>query len=312
MTSEVLSVHKLVKRFGPPVGGFMAVNDVSFHVGEGEIVGLLGPNGAGKTTTISMLLGLLTPTSGSIRYFGKDFSSNREAVLKEINYSSAYTKAPWRMKVWEHLYVFARIYEVPDPMPRIGSLLEAFHLTKFRDTLGGDLSSGNIARVNLCKAFINHPKLVLLDEPTSSLDPEIADIVRKYLLHVQDSYRTTILITSHNMAEIEELCDRVIFMNGGKILDEDTPEGLAKKIASIRVRLMMKDGQKRTITYAKRKKLPVTVSGRYITVEVSEQNVAGLLTDLAGLGVEYTEISIDKPTLEDYFLGEVRHAVKSP
>lgn len=305
MQSQILTVSHLKKRFGPPVGGFIAVDGISFSVGEGEIVGLLGPNGAGKTTTISMLLGVLTPTAGEIRYFGMDLATHRTQIMKRINSASAYAKAPWRMKAWEHLYVFAQLYEVDHPMKRIDALLEAFKITHHRDTLIGDLSSGNMTRLNLCKAFINHPELVLLDEPTASLDPDIARSVRKYLLDAQEKYRTSILITSHNMAEIEELCDRVIFMNHGKIIDENTPESLARKIPVVRVRLMMKDGQKRTVTYARKRHLGVSVSDRHVVLETDEKGVAKILNDLATLGVEYTEISVEKPTLEDYFLGEV-------
>ncbi len=303
----ILEVKNLVKHFGPPAGGFTAVDDISFSVNRGEIVGLLGPNGAGKTTTLSMILGIIAPTSGDITVFGKNFFHHREEVLQHINYASAYTRAPWRLKVWEHLFVFAKLYQVPKPLEKVREMMDIFQLTKRQDVFAGDLSAGNLARVNLAKAFINDPEMVLLDEPTSSLDPDIADHVRKFILDAQIKWGTTIVITSHNMAEIEELCDRVIFMNHGKIVAEDTPEGLARKIDTSRVQLMMRDGQKRTIAYCKRKNLPIDVKERYVTISIKETEIAKFLNDLAKIGVDYSEISIQKPTLEDFFIGEARH-----
>lgn len=302
MKDEVVSVKKLTKRFG----SFTAVNDISFSVKEGEIVGLLGPNGAGKTTTLAMMLGVITPTSGEISVFGKNFETHREEILKDMNYSSAYVKSPWRMKVWEHVYVFARMYEVRNPKQKTEEMLAAFHLTELRNTLGGDLSSGNMARLNLAKAFVNQPKLVLLDEPTSSVDPDIADRIRQFIKLSKETYHTTMLLTSHNMAEIEELCDRVIFMEHGKIIAADTPEGLAKKIKKTRVHLMMRDGQKRTVEYCATHCLTCKTNERSVIIDIHEQQIATLLTDLSKIGADYAQISIDKPTLEDFFIGKAR------
>lgn len=299
---EVLSVKNLTKKFGDHT----AVGNISFSIAKGEIVGLLGPNGAGKTTTIAMILGVITPTAGVITVFGLPFKHNRETILKRMNYSSAYVKAPWRLTVREHLLVFALMYEVDDAKRKIEDVLRIFNLTDEANTLAGDLSSGNMARLNLCKAFISQPEVVLLDEPTSSLDPDIADQVREFIKGSRKKYKTTILITSHNMAEIEELCDRVIFMSHGKIIAEDTPEGLSKKIKKTRVRLMMKDGKKRTIAFARENGFPVTDEDRYVTIEVDEEDIAVLLAGLAGKGVSYDQISIDKPTLEDFFIEEAR------
>lgn len=305
MSKKVLEVSGLTKLFGK----FKAVDNISFNVKEGEIVGLLGPNGAGKTTTLSMILGIIRPTLGNIKVFGLDFAKNREAVLQKMNYSSAYIRAPGRMKIWEHLYVFALLYDVPHPKERIEELLQIFDLKHYKDMLAGDLSSGNMARLNLAKAFMNKPHLVLLDEPTSSLDPDIADRVRHFIEESRDQFNTTVLITSHNMAEIEELCDRVIFMNHGKIIAEDTPEDLAKKIRYSRMRLLVPDENK-IISYCGQNKIPLSMDGRYILMEVKETEIAKLLSGLAEEGIGYTEISIDKPTLEDFFIQEARN-VKS-
>lgn len=298
----IVDVRGLTKTFGT----FTAVNGISFSVGTGEIVGLLGPNGAGKTTTLAMMLGIISPSKGTIRVFGKDFHTHREEILKEMNYSSAYVKAPWRLKVWEHLYVFALMYEVPQPKKRVAEMLDVFHLTRIQHMLTGDMSSGNMARLNLAKAFINSPRLVLLDEPTSSLDPDIADRVREFIKVSRKTYHTTMLLTSHNMAEIEELCDRVIFMNHGKIIAEDTPEGLSAKMKKTRVQFMMRDGQKRTAAYCRKHRIPIEIQERFLTMEIQEKQLARILSDLATIGVSYDQISIDKPTLEDFFLSEAR------
>jgi len=302
MISPILDVQTLTKRFG----NVTAVDGISFRVNEGEIVGLLGPNGAGKTTTLSMLIDLIEPTSGTIRIFGLNLKLHREEILKQINFCSAYTRAPWRLTVWEHIFIFARIYEVSDPRRRTDELLDVFHLTSQKKKLIGDLSAGNIARLNLCKAFINEPRFVLMDEPTSSLDPDIADRVREFIMRKTKERKTTILITSHNMAEIEEVCDRVIFMSRGKIIAENTPEELAKKTKKTKVRLMMKDGQKRTIAYCQTHRMKVSATERYVTVEIDEQRIAQFLHDVGEIGADYREISIDKPTLSDYFIGEAR------
>jgi len=301
--NNILVVDHLVKKFGP----FTAVDGISFAVKKGEIVGFLGPNGAGKTTTISMIMGFTLPTSGGIEVFGKEFSKNRQEILSHVNYASAYTKIPYRLTVWQYLFMFSLLYDVPHGREKITQLLKAFQIYDRKDTIGEDLSSGNTARVNLCKAFINSPQLILLDEPTSSMDPDIADQVRQYIAKAQMDFETTIVITSHNMAEIEELCDRVIFINHGKIIAEDTPDGLAKRMDMTKVKLLMKDGQKRTLEYCKKHTLPIVVKERSVTISVKEKAIAGLLSDLAKLGVEYDTITINSPTLEDYFITEVRH-----
>jgi len=297
MDSHLVTVSHLVKRFGT----FSAVDDISFDVHEGEIVGLLGPNGAGKTTTIFMLLDLITPTSGDIQIFGMSYKKDHESILQQLNYSSTYVEMAPRLTVLENLRVMAKLYRIRDAEPLIKKYAEKFEITEFIDKRHDDLSQGQKTRVYLCKAFLNSPKLLLLDEPTASLDPDVAKLVRKQIGEARDQ-GMTILLTSHNMAEVEELCDRVLFINHGKIVAEDTPEKLAKKVRQIRVNFMMKDGQKRTMEYARKSGFPATADGRYVSIAVDEQDIAVLLAGLAELGVAYSEISIDKPTLEDYFI----------
>ena len=295
--SDIVVVNNLVKRFGTRT----VVGGVSFVVKKGEIVGLLGPNGAGKTTTIFMLLDLIAPTSGTIKIFGLSYAGHREEILQRLNYSSTYVDMAPRLTVWENLLGIANLYQLDHPKERIQETTARFGADVFINTRYEDLSQGQKTRVFLCKAFLNNPELLLLDEPTASLDPDVAALIRKEIL-VARKNGMTVLITSHNMAEVEEVCDRVLFINHGVIVAEDTPDGLAKKVRQVRVKFMMKDGQKRTLRFAKKSGFPASVDGRFVTISVDEADIAFLLSGLAELGVEYREISIDKPTLEDYFI----------
>jgi ABC-2 type transport system ATP-binding protein len=221
-----ISVEGLSKRFRRT----WAVRDVSFSAGHGEIVGLLGPNGAGKTTTIQMLLGIITPTSGRIEILGLDLQREWTRVLQQVNFSSAYVALPPRLTVWQNLEVYARLYSVPDRRARVEELLAAFEVAHLRDRPVGTLSSGETARVNLCKALLNRPHVLLLDEPTASLDPDAADRARTSFKDIRASGNVTLLYTSHNMAEVEELCDRVVFIHEGMVLAEGTPLAVTRQI----------------------------------------------------------------------------------
>jgi len=297
MGKTILEVQDLTKRFGT----LTAVDHISFSVKEGEIVGLLGPNGAGKTTTIFMLLNLITPTAGVITLFGWNYTQNREAILQWLNYSSTYVEMAPRLTVLENLLIIAKLYQVHNAHERIKEYADKFGVNDFLNEKHEDLSQGQKTRVYLCKAFLNDPKLLLLDEPTASLDPDVADLVRKEIMEARKK-GMTILLTSHNMAEVEKVCDRVLFINHGRIVAEDTPEKLAQKTRLARVNLMMRDGQKRTMVFARNAGFAVSAEGRYVTVSIDERDIAYLLAGLAEQGVEYDEISIDKPTLEDYFI----------
>ncbi|MDP3882272.1 MAG: ABC transporter ATP-binding protein [Nanoarchaeota archaeon] len=222
---SIISVKGLTKKFGPVI----AVNGISFDIYKGQITGLLGPNGAGKTTTIQMLLDLITPTAGNIEIFGLDLHKNREEVLSRMNFSSPYVALPNNLKVWENLATFARLYGVKDVKKKIYELADFFQIKEMLPKMTSTLSTGQLTRLNLTKAFLNNPELLLLDEPTASLDPDISDRVRKMLLKIQKERGVSILYTSHNMQEIEELCDRVIFINKGVITDDGTPKQIVKK-----------------------------------------------------------------------------------
>jgi ABC-2 type transport system ATP-binding protein len=225
MSETIVNVEHLRKEFD----GTVAVAGVSFEVRRGEIVGLLGANGAGKTTTIQVLLGLTTATSGTVRVFGQDLGRHRIEILQRANFSSAYTGLPSNLKVWENLLIFAKIYGVNGHRQKIDELLEMFEIAHLRTKITGHLSSGESTRVNLCKALLNDPQLLLLDEPTASLDPDIADKVRKLLRRIQRERGITMIYTSHNMRDVEEVCDRVLFMNKGRIIAEGTPQQVKDK-----------------------------------------------------------------------------------
>lgn len=304
---HVLSVTGLTKVFPPEKKGrqpFVALNDVSFQLREGEILGLLGPNGAGKSTTISMLLGVLTPTSGSIEYFGKDFHQHRSEILEKVTFASTYIRMPWRLSVLENLRVYGWMYGVMGKTfeKRVQHFLEFFGVWDQRNKTMNQLSAGQITRVMLAKAFIPHPRVVLLDEPTASLDPDIAHQVRLFVLEQQKEFNTSILYTSHNMDEVTAVCDRVAFLRSGTIVAVDEPENLAKSVSVTRMNLVITDGLKRTQRFSKELGLKTSVSQREIAIEIDEHRVAEFLTKLAAEGIRYEQISIDKPTLEDYFL----------
>ncbi|QIF05658.1 ABC transporter ATP-binding protein [Roseimicrobium sp. ORNL1] len=221
----LLEVRDLTREFD----GVKALDAFNFQLRRGEVLGLLGANGAGKTTTMNMLLGLTTPTSGTIEAFGMDFQKHRIEVLKRANFSSAYTALPGNLRVWQNLLVFSKLYGVKNANKKIDELLELFEITDLRTRVTGQLSAGESTRVNLCKALLNDPELLLLDEPTASLDPDIADKVRKTVRKVQAERRIGILYTSHNMKDIEEVCDRVIFLHKGKVVAEGTPAEIVKR-----------------------------------------------------------------------------------
>lgn len=301
MSDFVLEVKNLTKKFGKDPNEFTAVDNLSFNIKDGEILGLLGPNGAGKTTTIQMLLGVMDPTFGEVSYFGKPFKINREYILKNINFSSTYISLPWQFTVMEILEVFARLYEVRERQKRIKKLLAEFEMENLVKKRFHMLSAGEKTRLLLTKAFINYPKLILLDEPTASLDPETAVKIREFLKKERKEYNVSMLFTSHNMAEVEEMCDKVIILRHGKIVAEDKTENLAKTISSCEIVLLIVNKDK-AISFLENKKLPYEIDGRYFKITINEKHVADLLMLLTTEKIEYSEISINKPDLEDYFL----------
>lgn len=221
----ILSVDRLCKSYG----ALKAVDDVSFHVAPGEIVGLLGPNGAGKTTTINMILGVLQPTSGAIRIEGVDLAANRSRALSRTNFAAVYAPLPGNLTVYENLKVFGLIYSVAGLAERVERLLEDYDLIRFRNTKAGLLSSGEQTRLSLAKAMLNSPRLLLLDEPTASIDPSGARDIRARIAGIVESRHCGVLWTSHNMYEVEAVCDRVMFLTRGRIVLQGDPKTLPQE-----------------------------------------------------------------------------------
>ena len=220
MAAPVVEVRNLTKRFGD----FPAVNGISFEIRSGEILGLLGPNGAGKTTTIQMLLGLITPTSGSIRMFDHDLATHREEILQQVNFSSTYISMPYALTVEENLKVVGGLYGLASVRQRIDDIVKKLEMEDIRHKLTRKLSSGQMTRLTLAKAFLTEPKILFLDEPTASLDPDIAHKIRALLKEERRSSGVSMLYTSHNMREMEEMSDRIIFLQKGRIVAEGTAQ----------------------------------------------------------------------------------------
>ena len=206
-----------------------AVKDVSFKIHENEILGLLGPNGCGKTTTIAMMLGLLKPTSGKVLINGKEIEKNRISLLHKMNFISPYIELPKKLSVKENLIVYGKLYSVKNIKDRIEYLSEKLRLKEFIDKKTGELSSGQKNRVSLAKALVNDPTILFLDEPTASLDPEIGDFVRSFIEKISKEKSMSILLASHNMNEVKRLCQNVLMMKDGFIIDKGTPDELIQK-----------------------------------------------------------------------------------
>lgn len=306
MTS-ILSVKKLTKKF-PGKPPMVAVDGISFDLKQGEILGLLGPNGAGKTTTIHMLLGTLTYSSGDILYFGKDFRKNRCDILQDVVFASTYVNLPWKLTVMQNLEVFGRLYGLSgaEIKQRCIPLLERFGIADKQKATVTQLSAGQITRLILVKGFLVKPKIALLDEPTASLDPDMAKEVCNFLLEQRKQEGTSMLFTSHKMDEVAELCDRILFLQAGKIIADDVPENLVKTISHSRLELVIVEGMEKAEALAQEKKIVHKVDHRLLELELEESKIAPFLMELAKHSINYTGIRINQPTLEDYFLKMVK------
>jgi ABC-2 type transport system ATP-binding protein len=222
--APAVAVRDLVKRFPRAV----AVAGISFELRRGEVLGVVGPNGAGKTTTLHMLLGLIRPTAGSVRLFGRDPHDGTKAALARVAFASPEALMDWRLTVEENLRVYAGLYGVP--RAAVGKAMDALELTAEARTRFGELSLGLQSRAGLARALLNDPDLLILDEPTSSLDPDIAEKTRRFLLRVRRERGLAMLYTSHNMAEVEEVCDRVLFLHRGRVVAEGTPLEVSRRV----------------------------------------------------------------------------------
>ena len=224
MTIEINNLNK-------NYNNILAVNNINFKINKGSIVGLLGPNGCGKTTTIGMILGLIKPTSGTVFINGQNIENenNRTTILEKVNFISPYVELPKKLTVEENLKVYGRLYGVNNLKDKISDLMKQLNLLEFNKRKTGELSSGQKNRVSLAKALINEPEILLLDEPTASLDPDVGDFIRTYLEDFASKKGATILLASHNMNEVERLCNEVMMMKNGNIIDRGTCSSLINK-----------------------------------------------------------------------------------
>ncbi len=225
MNIATIEVNNLAKRFK----NALAVNNISFKINKGTIIGLLGPNGCGKSTTIGMMLGLIKPTSGTVVINGQNIENNRTSLLEKMNFISPYIELPKKLTVEENLQVYGRLYGVKNLKNKILELMEKLNLIEFRNKKTGELSSGQKNRVSLAKALINDPEILLLDEPTVSLDPDVGDNIRTFIEDFASKKGATILLASHNMNEVERLCHEVMMMKDGKIIDKGKSSDLINK-----------------------------------------------------------------------------------
>ncbi len=223
--NTLVNVNNLSKNFS----SFEAVKEISFSINESEILGLLGPNGCGKTTTIGMMLGLLKPSSGEVIINGLNVEKNRINLLKKMNFISPYIELPKKLTVKENLMVYGKLYSVNNINNRIDYLTETLRLSEFINKKTGELSSGQKNRVSLAKAVVNDPDILLLDEPTASLDPETGDFVRTFIEKISSEKKMSILLASHNMNEVKRLCKSILMMKDGKIIDRGTPSEIINK-----------------------------------------------------------------------------------
>lgn len=303
MSEHVLEVKNLIKDYGT----FRAVDNVSFTIRKGQVMGLLGPNGAGKSTTIQMLVGVTLPSTGSIHYFGQDFSKHRQACLQRLNYASAYNTLQNFITVKENLEVFAALYGIKKPKARIAELMDYFAINRLGKQVYGNLSAGERTRVNLVKALLNEPELILMDEPTASLDPDIADKTLGLIENLRRDRQLSILFTSHNMEEVARLCDQVIFLDRGKIVSQDTPANHMKRLDKSAVILRFKGSRSKIEDIAKDQKGEAIFddAGR-ATITLSGKHIPALLAAIHKADITVTDIDIAKPTLDDVFLDIAR------
>ena len=225
MIENIIEIKELKKVFNKTI----AVDNLNFEIQKGKIIGLLGPNGCGKSTTIGMMLGLIKPTSGSVIINNQNIENNRTSLLEKMNFISPYVELPKKLTVEENLKVYARLYGVKNLKEKIDNLIEKLNLIEFKSRKTGELSSGQKNRVSLAKALINDPEILLLDEPTASLDPDVGDYIRSFIEDFASNKGSTILLASHNMNEVERLCHEVMMMKNGKIIDKGTSSDLINK-----------------------------------------------------------------------------------
>lgn len=303
--TPILTVENLTKKFPTKTGFFTAVDGISFNIFQGEALGLLGPNGAGKTTTIQILLSTLTATSGTIKILNQDFFKKRSECLQHVGFASAYVNLPEHLTVFQNLDVHGRLFGFSGQYlkSKIEQFLKSFDAWNFKDKYVRELSAGQKSRVMLAKAFMTNPKIVLLDEPTAALDPDIANEVRKFILKEKEEQNLSILFTSHNMEEVTQTCDRVLVMKNGKIIANDSPDNLIQTIKISHLYFMMDQiNLAKAIHFANSLSLKNKVQDKWLDIKIEENKIAQFLINLTQHGISFSQIYITRPNLEDYFL----------
>lgn len=299
MSSPLLEVSNLTKYYGQ----YKAVDGISFTLEKGQILGLLGPNGAGKTTTIQMLLGLTTPDGGNIRYFGKDFSQHRSRILARVNFASTYSEMQARITIKQSLTVYAGLYGITNPQAKIDSLLELLEIPHLANKTYWKLSSGQKTRAVLARSLLNDPEILLMDEPTASLDPEIVNKVIELIRRLQKERDIGILFTSHNMEEVSRLCDEVMFLQEGKIVAQDTPVQLTKLVGNAKLLVTFDAERKKVRKYLETLEHSFHFSkNKQVEIDLPEEKIASVLFAFKKHDIFVHNIAIKKPTLEDVFL----------
>ncbi len=298
-SQPVLTVSNLTKIYG----AYTAVDGISFTVPKGCIIGLLGPNGAGKTTTIQMLIGITRPNGGTITYFDMDFAHHKHECLQRINFASSFNTLQGRIAVEENLRVFSDLYGVRNATSKIAELSELLEITNLLKMKYWDLSKGQQTRVNIVKALLNDPELLLFDEPTASLDPDIADKLLSLIERMRTERKLSILYTSHDMAEVTRICDEVIFLDHGTIAAQDSPLNLTQKIEHARLSISF-GGERKKIEailqkYSERISFPFSHT---VHAEVKQKEIPAILACINTAGALIEDISIEKPTLDDVFM----------
>ena len=291
---EVENLHKFY-------GSFEALKGISFDLKRGETLGFLGPNGAGKTTTIQILLQLITPEKGQVNIFGMPSFAHREAVLGRMNFTSAYANLFGALSVRENLKVFAMLYGIKGTK-RINDLIDEFSANDLRDKKAQTLSSGQLTRVMIIKALLNEPELLLLDEPTSSLDPDMAARFRDVLKETREKRGISMLYTSHNMSEIEEMCDRVIFLSHGRIVANDSPQKLTGLIPDHMLSVSFEKRPDDLDKFLKHRRIEAKNDEGILRIVATNEAIPAILKEMYNADYKIKNISIDEPDLEDVFL----------
>lgn len=299
-----LKVTNLSKIFGSTNKQFKAVDAISFHLDHGEILGILGPNGAGKTTTMQMILSTLEMTSGTISICGYDLSTQRSKALENVGFASTYVNLQNELSVYDNFWIYGLIYGLNSKKltAAITKWVKALNLEEIIGQKFGSLSAGQKTRVMIAKSLLHNPRLLLLDEPTASLDPDIAKLIRNLLLKLRHEENISIILTSHNMDEVSNICDRVLVLKKGSIIANDAPDKLAASVSRTRVNFVFGQNTHKAVEFLSNNKIAYSLNDRWVCIATTEKDIPSIINSIVLAGLDYQEISINAPSLEDYFI----------